>query len=114
MRIAALILVTCLPTTAFAQETTTPVSASGILFNTSISINLPLAATDPAGKQAEEDAYRKDLYQRAVNECGVLLESIARQCEITSVNVSTQINGNPGQADYLYASANVTLQVELK
>jgi hypothetical protein len=121
MRLIALILATCLPTTAFSQDSNTIAEdgssllpASGIMFSTSISINLPLGAVDQAGKQAEEDAYRSDLYQRSVNECDVLLETIAKRCEITSVNISTQINSNPGQADYLYASANITLQVELK
>ena len=89
-------------------------AAPGILFNTSINLNLPLVAADRAGKQAEEDAYRRDLYTRSVGECQVLLDSIAKSCTITSISVSTQTNSNPGQPDYLYVSSNISMQVELK
>jgi hypothetical protein len=103
---------------ARAQDTATPAdlgaNAAGIMFNTSISLNLPLVGTDRAARQAEEDSYRRDLYARSVDECRVLLDSIAKSCTITSVNVSTQTNSNPGQPDYLYVSSNITMQVELK
>lgn len=91
-----------------------PSGPVGIMLNSSISLNLPLLAPDRAGRQAEEDGYRRDLYQRAVRECAVLLDSIATSCTATSISVSTQINSNPGQADYLYATASITMQVELK
>lgn len=84
------------------------------MFNSSISLNLPLTATDRAGKQAEEDGHRRDLYARSVKECAILLESIASACTITSVNILTQVNSNPGQPDYLYVSSNISMQVELK
>ena len=118
MRLAAPILSTvlilCAPL-ARAQEDTMPAEApAGIMFNTSISLNLPLTATDRAARQAEEDGYRRDLYARSVGECQVLLDSIAKSCTITSISVSTQTNSNPGQPDYLYASSNIAMQVELK
>ena len=118
MRLAAPILSTvlslCAPL-AHAQEDTMPAAAAaGIMFNTSISLNLPLTATDRAARQAEEDGYRRDLYARSVGECRVLLDSIAKSCTITSISVSTQTNTNPGQPDYLYASSNIAMQVELK
>ena len=116
MRLAAPILSTvlslCAPL-AHAQEDTMP-AAAGIMFNTSISLNLPLTATDRAARQAEEDGYRRDLYARSVGECRVLLDSIAKSCTITSISVSTQTNSNPGQPDYLYASSSIAMQVELK
>lgn len=118
MRLSAVTLILgLLPGLALAEDAalmTAPASPSGIMFNSSISLNLPLLAPDRAGKQAEEDRHRSDLYQRAVRECAVLLESIAKACTVTSVNVSTQVNSTPGQADYLYASASVAMQVELK
>ncbi|MGL4235528.1 hypothetical protein [Tabrizicola sp.] len=121
MRLAAFALIACLPVSAMAQDTAAAAESSmsdfpiaGIMFNTSISINAPLTATDRAGKAAEEEAYRKDLYQRSVGECVTLMDTIATKCEVTSVNVSTQINSNPGQPDYLYATSNITMQVELK
>jgi hypothetical protein len=120
MRFAAVILAAFLPAASYAQETalaedgSSVLPASGIMFNTSISVNVPLTASDRAAKQAEEDAYRKDLYARSVNECVALMETIATRCDVTSVNVSTQVNSSPGQPDYLYATSNITMQVELK
>jgi hypothetical protein len=89
-------------------------SPGGIMFNTSISLNLPLTAPDRAGRLAEEEGHRKDLYDRSVRECAILLESIASACTITGISVSSQINSNPGQADYLYVSSNIVMQVALK
>ncbi len=122
MRATLTALIFCLaiaPLAGFAQTTTTGEAnavpgAAGVMLTTSISINLPLTAPDRAGKQVEEDGYRRDLYQRSVKECAVLLESIAADCVITSVNVSTQINSSPGQPDYLYASSTITMDVDLK
>lgn len=85
-----------------------------VVLSSSISINLPLTAADPAGRQAEEDARRRDLYQRSVRECELLLDSIAASCVVTAISVSTQVNSNPGQADYLYATSNITMNVALK
>lgn len=117
MRFAATILATALILSAplaRAQETATADGAMGIMFNTSISLNLPLTGTDVAARQAEEDVHRRNLYTRSVGECRVLLDSIAKSCVITAVSVSTQTNSNPGQPDYLYAASNITMQVELK
>lgn len=104
------------PAAALAQDTVAsdPAVPGGVLFNTSISLNLPLMAADPAGKLAEEEARRKDLYTRSVRECDILLESIAKTCTITGINVSTQTNSSPGQPDYLYASSSISMQVDLK
>lgn len=108
------------PHAAIAQDqSTAPVAevaatAGGVMFNTSISLNLPLLGADPAAKQAEEEAHRKELYARSVRECDILLESIAKSCTITGISVSSQTNSSPGQADYLYASSSIAMQVELK
>lgn len=99
---------------ASTTTTGTSVAASGIFVNSSLSLNLPLAGADRAARQAEEDAYRRDLYTRSVGECQVLLDSIAKSCTITSINLSTQINSNPGQPEFLYVSSSITMQVALK
>jgi hypothetical protein len=120
MRNLALLLSATLilgPSLARAQETATLAGAgdsAGIMFNTSISLNLPLLAGDRAGRLVEEEAHRKDLYTRSVRECAILLESIATSCSITGISVSSQINSNPGQADYLYVSSNIAMKVALK
>ena len=117
MRAALTTLIATLAFPALAQDTgemTMSGMPPGVAFNTSISINAPLTGLDPAAKAAEEDAYRKSLYTRSVGECAVLTETVAKSCVVTGVNVSTQINSNPGQPDYLYATANILMQVELK
>ncbi len=107
-----------IPGLALAEDLTADptmgAGASGIAINTSISLNLPVLATDPIARAAEEIALRRDLYQRSVGECSLLKETVAVSCEITAINVSTQINSNPGQPDYIYASSNITMQVDLK
>lgn len=117
MRAALLTLTTILALPVQAQDTADPAMMGmppGIMFNTSISINSPLMGADATAKAAEEEAYRKSLYTRSVGECAALTETIAKSCVITAVNISTQINSNPGQPDYLYATANISMQVELK
>lgn len=117
MRILGLSLaLMAVPLASLAQDRTTgePAVPAGIMFNTSISLNLPLMAADQVGKLAEEEARRKELYARSVRECEILLESIAASCTITGINVSTQTNISPGQPDYLYASSNIAMQVDLK
>ncbi len=117
MRSAIILLSMLIAAPALAQEATDTMAAGmppGIMISTSIGINAPLAATDRAGKTAEEDAYRQSLYARSVAECDALLASIAKTCVVTSVNVSTQLNASPGQPDFLYASSSITMQVELK
>ncbi|OYW52233.1 MAG: hypothetical protein B7Z10_06840 [Rhodobacterales bacterium 32-66-7] len=123
MRIAAIfrftpaLALSVLTLPALAQDQTGeffPEDMGGVMFNTSFSINAPMTAVDAAGKTAEEDAYRASLYTRSAAECELLLASVAATCVVTSVNVSTQISATPGQPDYLYASSNVTMTVELK
>jgi len=116
-RFAPALFLSVLALPALAQDQTSeffPGDTGGVMFNTSFSINAPMTATDAAGKTAEEDAYRASLYARSSAECDLLLTTIAATCVVTSVNVSTQLSATPGQPDYLYASANVTMQVELK
>lgn len=104
------------PLAAAAQETAAlDLSINGgVLFNTLVSLNLPRLAPDQAGKLAEEEPRRNELYIRSAGECAILQESVANSCAITAVSVSSQTNSNPGQPDYLYASSSITMQVELK
>lgn len=116
MRLFALPLLCLVSMPALAQEEMMEgdMPSYGTYFSTSISINAPMTATDAVGKEAEEDAYRQRLYVRAVKECEGLLATIAKTCEITNVSVSTQVSASPGQPDYLYGSANISMTVELK
>jgi hypothetical protein len=117
----AAILSVIIPIVPVSAQTTTIGTTDGdgatgasIVISTSMSLNVPLSVADRLGKLAEEQGYRADLYARSLKECEVLLESIATKCTITSINVSTQLNSNPGQPDYLYASSTITMDVVLK
>lgn len=115
MRLYVLPLVCLMSLPAAAQDEMGDMGVmSGIYFSTSISVNAPMAGADAAAKEAEEDAYRQRLYVRAVKECDGLMATIAKSCEITNVSVSTQVNASPGQPDYLYGTANISMTVELK
>jgi hypothetical protein len=117
MRLTAFAIATCLPFAALADDMTAEgdmAMGSGIMISTSININLPILAADPAAKLAEEDGYRRKLYERSLKECEMLLESVAATCKVTGINVSTQMNTSPGQPDYLYASSTINMDVTLK
>ena len=115
MRLSALPLLFLMSVPAVAQEEMDMSGMmSGIYFSTSIGVNAPMAGADAAAKEAEEDAYRQRLYVRAVKECDGLMATIAKSCMITNVSVSTQVNASPGQPDYLYGTANISMTVELK
>ncbi len=119
MRRAAVLTLclTLIPGLALCEDVTAEVvmaqPPAGVMITTSISLNLPLTAADQAGKLAEEETRRKELYARSVRECDILMETVAKSCTITGINVSTQTNSSPGQPDYLYASSNISMQVEL-
>jgi hypothetical protein len=115
MRITVFCLSLFMVAPAAAQDTVDPVlTPAGIPVSSSISINAPLIATDAAGKIAEEDTHRKSLFSRAEGECEMLLKTIAKTCSVTGVIVSTQVNSNPGQSAYIYATATISMQVEFK
>ena len=116
MRVFAFVAASLLSLPVAAQESMDEMGGmtSGIYFSTSISVNAPLSAADATAKEAEEDTYRQRLYVRAVKECEGLLATIAKSCVITNVSVSTQVNASPGQPDYLYGTANISMTVDLK
>lgn len=116
MRLALPLILAVLtaPALATAQETAAASAPAGVDISTSFSYNVPLLGLDAAAKRAEEDRYRQDLTERSAKECAMLLATVAASCAITSMNVSVQVNANPGQPDYLYASATVTMRAEMK
>lgn len=116
MRLSALPLLCLMSLPAMAQDEMGDMGMMppGVYFSTSISVNAPMTGMDAVAKEAEEDAYRQRLYVRSVKECEGLLATIAKTCEITNVSVSTQVSSSPGQPDYLYGTANISMNVELK
>jgi hypothetical protein len=101
---------------ALADEAATVPSgmAGGISVSSSYSVNAPVTGAGQAAMDAEEREYRRAMYSRATTECEDLLATIAANCALTSISVSSQVNAYPGQPPTLYVSVSVTAQVELK
>lgn len=101
---------------ALAQEeaATDPSMIGGVAINTSYNFSGPMVAKTADESAAEEQAYRKQMYALSAKECDDLLATIATTCTVASISVSTQVSRSPGMADQMYATGNVTLQVELK
>ena len=102
---------------AFAESNTMALSATGpVSVNVSYNLQLPAGPgpdTTELLSSVERNA-RKSMYTLAAKECEDLLATIASSCQITAINVSTQINRYPGQMPTLYISSNVSMQIALK
>lgn len=44
----------------------------------------------------------------------IFLATIASECSLTGINISTQVNSYPGQAPTLYLNSGATLQITLR
>lgn len=89
-----------------AQSPTIPVNAS-------YSLQIP-ATDDEKAVSDQEKALKRSMYERAARECDDLKATIARTCQITNINVSTQLNRNPGSPAQIYVSTNVQMQITAK
>ena len=93
-----------------------PAFAGGpaIWVNTSYSVQVPVSGETDAQITDQEKSLKRSMYERAARECDDLKATIALTCQITSINVSTQITRNPGTPSQIYVSANVQMQVTVK
>lgn len=115
--LAVLSLAACLATPVLAEDTAIVIPAipgGPVAVNVSYAINEPVASTDPAALAAVDAAHRKTLLLRAKGECTGFLATIATDCAVTGISISTQVNSYPGQAPTLYVTSNVTLQITLR
>lgn len=102
---------------ALAQETalTMPAQPGGpVSVSVSYSVNETLSSLEPASVAAIESAHRDAMLKRADGECAAILATIATDCAVTAINISSQVNSYPGQPPALYISSTVNLQVTLK
>ncbi|MEQ1932017.1 MAG: hypothetical protein ABL957_16005 [Parvularculaceae bacterium] len=97
---------------AVSRAALAPAPTAGEPVNASVSytINLPLSEGAMLVDAANNRAYKRSLYQKAAGECEDFLATIAKRCQITSINVSTNENRNAGQPATLYVSVNVSMQ----
>ena len=85
-----------------------------IWVNTSYSLQIPADSDADARITEQEKTLKRSMYERAARECEDLKATIAQTCQVTSINVSTQINRNPGTPTQIYVSTNVQMQVTIK
>lgn len=116
-RFALVTLATCLAAPVMAEDIAAVVGAipgGPVAVNVSYAINEPISSTEPAALAAVDAAYRKSLLLRAEGECTEFLATIATDCAVTGISISTQVNSYPSQAPTLYVTSNVTLQITLR
>jgi hypothetical protein len=105
-----------LPAAAMLALLASPCLAAGqsIWVNTSYSAQEPVSGESDAKIGDQEKTLKRSMYERAARECDDLKATIALSCQVTNINVSTQINRNPGTPTQIYVSANVQMQVTTK
>lgn len=112
--VAAALALTQLPATAAAQSLPFPTSR---VVNVSVNFNtqVPLPDLSEESLLETQKAGRLSLYRLARDECDVMKTVIAEACQLTNVNISTQIqNYNNGQPVMLYVNGNANFTISLK
>jgi hypothetical protein len=103
------------PTFAQEQSELAPTAPGAVYVSVSYSINSVLENSEPQAVEKIDIEYRRLLYQRAKKECADVLATIAKDCKITGINVSAQVNpAYPGQQATIYASSTVNMDIILK
>jgi hypothetical protein len=116
-RTALLFLASFASCPALADQMTavgTAMPGGPVAVNVSYAINETILSTAPEALAALDAAHRKTLMLRAEGECAGFLATIATDCAVTGINISTQVNSYPGQPPTLYVNSNVTLQITLR
>jgi hypothetical protein len=94
-RFAPFAVYLCAATPTFAQG---PLNSLPAPIEVRVSINLStlafLDAGDPSKSIAAQTDARKSLYELIGRECGLLTQTIARQCRIESISVNSNIQAN--------------------
>ncbi len=93
-----------------------PALAAGpaIWVNTSYSLQIPASGEDDTRIGDQEKSLKRSMYERAARECEDLTATIALTCQITTINVSTQITRNPSAPSQVYVTTNVQMQITMK
>ena len=116
MRLALTAALVFAATASLAQDAPADDAAlpAGVTVNTAYSTSAPMAAKTAAEEAVEDQQYRTQMYVLSAKECADLLASIAASCSITNISVSTQITRQPGVANQIYATGNVSMLIEMK
>jgi len=91
------------------QSAATPVRVN-------VSINIFVLAPAGMGDQAmaEQEKARRQIYQLATKECAVILDTIASDCRIETVNVNVHRHQGQQPVEGFQVGANMNFRVTLK
>jgi hypothetical protein len=86
-----------------------------IRVNSNFNISEPIFITDKASLTELQTGARKVIYEIASKECKLLLETIARECRIESINVNSNVQNQNFRGDpstlFLNTSANSIFRI---
>ncbi|MEM8646174.1 MAG: hypothetical protein AAGF86_07500, partial [Pseudomonadota bacterium] len=84
--------------------------------NVSVSFNSqsPLAETNEKAVAAIQKMGRKLIYKMAQEECETLRNTIAESCQLTNLNVTTQLRHHHNRPNSLYINGSAQFSITLK
>jgi hypothetical protein len=93
-------------------------SAGGLQARVAVNVQLfAPGATDDAVKATKtQEGARRTIYAVASHECAILLEQVASDCALESVNVSANLNryNNPQQPEGFMVTGNMNFRITTK
>ncbi len=114
LAVLALSFLTQLPAPAAAQTMPFP-PARVVNVAVNFSTQVPLPDLSEEAITASQRSSRIALYRLARDECAVMKTVIAEACQLTNMNISTQIqNYNNGQPVMLYINGSANFTISLK
>jgi len=89
--------------------------AQPVRVNVNFNIQMPLASLDEAAIVAAQKQGRALIYRLAKDECQVLLDEIASNCQLTGLNAATNIpQSHGGNPLYINLSGSAQFAISLK
>ena len=120
-RMLLVAFLTLLGGVASAQQTFSEVQRAALAqqqaqVRVNVGINMFVPAASGMGElaMAEHERARRQMYQLATKECVVLLDTIAADCKIETVNVNVERQQGSQQVEGFNVNANLSFRVTLK
>ena len=114
LAILAVLFLIQLPASAAAQSMAFP-PAQVVNVSVNFSTQVPLPDLSEAAVAESQKSGRLSLYRLARDECDVMKTVIAEACQLTNMNISTQIqNYNNQNPVTLYVNGNANFTISLK
>lgn len=111
--LALLVGLSALPASARTAVFGFPGTSQPVNVNVGFNSQVPLPDLEQETLASAQKSAREYLYRTSREECALLLETIAKSCRLTNLNINTQIQQhNPGQP-FLYINGNATFTIGL-